>query len=114
MKDPKFKSLNEDVSSELNEKVFRAALPELSKNEAHAAKKRFRRSSLGWLFGGFATAGLAALIGLQALRKPQGDSQTDFAEFALDPDLDFAELDEDFELFEDDAFEEFLKNETEG
>ena len=116
MKDQKFKSLNEDPSVELDQKIFQSVLPELERNERASGLQDSRRWSLSWILSGLAVASVAGVMSFRFLfrdRKEQDPSNVaGFDVLDLGTELDLADFDEDFELFLDEDFESLVDGET--
>lgn len=116
MKDQKFKSLKEDPSVELDQKIFQSVLPELERNERASGLQDSRRWSLSWILSGLAVASVAGVMSFRFLfrdRKEQDPSNVaGFDVLDLGTELDLADFDEDFELFLDEDFESLVDGET--
>jgi hypothetical protein len=116
MKDEKFKSLKEDPSRELDQKILQSVLPELERNQKASSLQKAKRGSLSWILSGLAVASLAGILSFRLWFK--GKNEQDPANVAgfdvldLGSDIDLADFDEDFELFLDEDFESLLDSDT--
>lgn len=117
MKDDKFKSLNEDPSCELDQKLFQSVLPEIEKNEHAFRHQQTKRWNLSWILSGLAVASVAGVMSFRLWFK--SESEQDPANLAgfnildLGSGVDLADFDEDFELFLDEDFESLVADEHE-